>query len=600
MSTEKKIGPAKGKTAAEALITGGAIAIALVLVNVLVSKSPARLDLTENKIYSLSDASKSLVRNMKERVNIRAYMGNVPAEQAEKAAYVDMLLSEYAESSGGRIDYQKIDPWDKPDVQEELKKDGIDKLRLQSRTDDGIQLVAMYFQVVFTHLDKKEVWTPEATFTLEGLEYDFSSRIKRLGYGKKKVAVTSGFGEPQDIRPLQMQGQEIAPGMLPGLKIGLADLYEVTPANWKSDPKSIDDADILIVNGPTEKISDAAKYHLDQRLMRGKAVLVLTNGMRWQSAGQQQQLQQMQDGNQPFVGMPNDNGLLDLLASYGFEVGKNVILDPRNSARYWLPVGGRQGIITVGFAPIVQVQAGDRHDILANMQAVALPFASTLKLVGPLAADKRDADTRVVELLKTMPTSFEHDELLAITQNLQPPSPKNGKGPYLVAAAVSTKLKSYYADHPIPADVNAGTPGASDVPGLPGMMPNDGEADPPPAAAPEPPTGPLKEGAAHTRLIVVTAPSLDATDTLINGQNAGEIVFLNNLVATHDVVDWLAEDEDLVAVRSKKVDRPLAKLESGERNVVKYLNIVGAPLLLVAFGIGYWRVREHRRKRYSL
>jgi hypothetical protein len=253
---------------------------------------------------------------------------------------------------------------------------------------------------------------------------------------------------------------------------------------------------------------------------------------------------------------------------------------------------------------MAEVLDGGRRGILANMQAVALPFASTLKLVGPLAADKRDSDTTVVELLRTLPTSFQHDEVMAITQNLKPPSPKNGKGPYLVGAAVSTKLKSYYADHPVPADTNAGTPSGPDGPHMPGMMPpDDGEADPTPAAAPAAPTGPvgpLKESAAHTRVIVVTAPSLAATESLINGQNAGEIVYVNNLVATHDLVDWLAEDEDLVAVRSKKVDRPIAKLESGERNLIKYGNIVGAPLLLMAFGIGYWRVRERRRKRTIL
>src|SRR5262249_11002140 len=165
-------------------------------------------------------------------------------------------------------------------VQEERKKEGIDKLRLQSRKDDSIQLVPMYFQVVFSHLDKKEVWTPDQTFALEGLEYDFSARIKRLGYGKKKVSVTQGFGEPTDLRALQAAAQEVAPAVRPGVKIGFADLYEVSVANWKTDPKSIDAADVLIVNGPTEKVSDSAKFHLDQFVMKGKPVLFLVSGMK--------------------------------------------------------------------------------------------------------------------------------------------------------------------------------------------------------------------------------------------------------------------------------------------------------------------------------
>ena len=588
MSKEKKIGPAKGKTAAEGLITGGAIIVALVLANVLAGGSRAKLDLTENNIYSLSEASKGLVRRMPERVNVRAYFGNVPPEQAEKMNYVDALLSEYADSSGGKIDYQKIDPWDKPDLQEELKKEGIDKLRLQSRKDDSIQLVPMYFQVVFSHLDKKEVWTPESTFALEGLEYDFSSRIKRLGYGKKKVGVTTGFGEPaqQQMQALSSPGVEVALGV----KVGLGDLYDVQFVNWKTDAKSIDDVDVLVVNGPTEKVSDAAKYHLDQFVMRGKPVLVLVAGMTWTSPKQQQQFQ-MQQADQPFIGVPADAGLGDLLAAYGFEIGKNVILDPRNTARYWVPVGGHQGTIVLGFAPIAQALANGPHDVLANVPGVALPFPSTLKLVGPLEKDKRTADTQVVELLKTAPTSFEHDDVLAITQNLRPPKADKGNGPYLVAAAVAGQFKSFYADKAPPAEAG----GAAAPKG-----PDEGEADPPPATPPPAPSGPLKESAAHTRLVVVSAPSLTTDETILSGRNAMESVFVNNLVVAHDLVDWLAEDSDLVAMRSKKVERPLAKLETGERNLIKYGNIVGAPLLLIAFGVVFWRVRERRRQNIVL
>jgi len=593
--TEKKIGPAKGKTAAEALITGGAIILALVLVNVLVGKSRARLDLTENDMYSLSDASKSIMRNMKERVNIRAYFGNVPAEQAEKMNYVDMLLAEYAESSGGKIDYQKIDPWDNPQLQDELKKQGIEKMRLRSRIDDKLEEVPMYFQVVFTHLDKKEVWTPDGGFGLEGLEYDFTSRIKRLGYGKKKVSVTSGFGEPAQIQALQLAGRDVM-----GMKVGLADLYDVTAANWKTDPKSIDDADVLIVNGPTEKVSDAAKFHLDQYIMKGKPVLFLVGGMHWQSAGNQQ-LQQMENPDSPYLGIELDNGLGDLLAGYGFEVGKNVILDLRTSARYWLPVGGHQGMLAQAFAPVAQALSNGPHDILANIKGLALPFASTLKLVGPLEEGKRDAETRVVRLLETLPTSFEHGTM-AVSVNMPAPKPDKSKGPYLVAAAVSGKFKSYFADHPIPADVNAGAPGAPGMPG--GPLPPEGEADPPaenpPAPAPVVPTGPLKESASHTRVVVVSVPLFAADEMAGAAQNAGEIALFENFVAAHDLVDWLAEDSDLIAVRGKKVERPLVKLEPGEKNLVKYANVVGAPLLLVAFGIGYWRVRERRRKNIAL
>jgi ABC-type uncharacterized transport system involved in gliding motility auxiliary subunit len=597
MST-KEIRPAKGKTAAEALITGVAAAAALVLLNVLSCGTRAKVDLTENKIYSLSDASKSLVRGMKERVNVRAYFGNVPPEYAEKVTYVDMLLSEYADAAAGKIDYQRIDPWDKPELQEELRKDGVDKLRLQSLKDDSFQQVPMYFHVVFTHLDKKEVWTPAQGFNLEGLEYEFTTRVKRLGYGKKKVGITTGFGEPRQAQALQAPGADV----LPGVKVGLGDLYDVQMVDWAKDPKSLDGVDVLIVNGPTAKVSDSAKFHLDQLIMHGKAVLFFVGGMQWQSGGGQQQFPGMEQPDQPFIGMPGDNGLGDLLASYGFQVAKDVVLDAKNTARMWLPPGARQGMLALGFAPFAEALANGPRDILAHIDIVPMPFASSLTLTGGLAADKRDADTQVIELLRTAPTSFDHTDVLAITRDFKGPTPKERK-PFLVAAAAAAKFKSFYADHPAPANVDLAVPGApGPVPGDMMPDPDDGEADPPapPASQPVAAGGPLRESAAHTRIAVVASPTLAADQTLMDVQRTGEIVFVNGFVATHNLVDWLAEDTALIAVRGKKVERPLEKLDNGQRAAVKYANVVGAPLLLTIVGIVTWRVRERRRRNIAL
>jgi len=311
----------------------------------------------------------------------------------------------------------------------------------------------------------------------------------------------------------------------------------------------------------------------------------------------------MEQPDQPFIGMPGDNGLGDLLASYGFEVGKDVILDAKNTARMWLPPGARSGMLALGFAPFAEALANGPRDILAHIDIIPVPFASTLKLVGGLAPDKRDPDTQVIELLRTAPTSFEHAEVLAITRDFKGPSPKEKKA-FLVAAAAAAKFKSYYADHPVPANVDLAVPGAPGA--MPGMPePDDGEADPPapasaPASQPAAVGGPLKESAAHTRIAVVASPSLAADQTLMDVQRTGEIVFVNGFVATHNLVDWLAEDTDLIAVRGKKVERPLEKLDNGQRAAIKYGNVIGAPLLLTIVGIVAWRVRERRRRNIAL
>jgi ABC-2 type transport system permease protein len=563
MSNEKSK-PQKGRTAAEALITGVAIAGALILLNLLAFGSRARVDLTEDRIFSLSNASRNLVATMKERINIKGYFGNVPPEHAEKVTYVDMLLAEYAERSNGKIVYERIDPWDKPELQQELKRDGVDKLRLQSRKDDSFEQVPMYFHVVFSHLDKKEVWMPSPAFALEGLEYDFSTRIKRLGHGKKKVGITQGFGEPAETQLLSAPGADV----LPGVKVGLGDLYEVTAVNWKDEPKQIEDVDVLIVNGPTQKVSDAARMTLDRAVMTGKPVLFLVSGMRWQAGGGQQQIPGMpQDPEQPFLGIPGDTGLDELLLAYGFKVGQDVVMDLRYTAVGWLPPGSREGYRARGLFPHARSLQSGEKEILAGIDVVALPFTSTLTLVGPL--ENPEGDTRVIPLLETAPTSWARKEIVAITPNLALSPPEGEKGPYLVGAAVSGKFPSAFPDVPAP-------PGA--------------DAD----------AAQRKESVSHTRMMVVTAPAIAADTTLMDIRSHGDLVYINGFLALHNLVDWLAEEVDLIAVRAKKPERPIERLAPAERTLVRYANVIGAPLLLIVIGIVTWRLRERRRRNIRL
>lgn len=72
---------------------------------------------------------------------------------------------------------------------------------------------------------------------------------------------------------------------------------------------------------------------------------------------------------------------------------------------------------------------------------------------------------------------------------------------------------------------------------------------------------------------------------------------LANLELAQNIVDWLVQDEGLINIRSKVVtDRPLTEISAGSRNVIKWLNILGTPVLLVLFGMIRWQMKRTRRK----
>ena len=95
------------------------------------------------------------------------------------------------------------------------------------------------------------------------------------------------------------------------------------------------------------------------------------------------------------------------------------------------------------------------------------------------------------------------------------------------------------------------------------------------------------EGDGRGRMVVVG----DATFT--EGQfiqsNPGNLAFLANSI------DWLAQDEALLSIRSKDRTPPSLVFESDlTRNVLKWGNLVGVPILFVLFGL--LRVTGRRRR----
>jgi len=70
-----------------------------------------------------------------------------------------------------------------------------------------------------------------------------------------------------------------------------------------------------------------------------------------------------------------------------------------------------------------------------------------------------------------------------------------------------------------------------------------------------------------------------------------------NLGFAQNIVDWLVQDEGLINIRSKVVvERPLRETTAGTRTFIKWLNILGAPVILVGFGIVRWQMKRNRRK----
>jgi ABC-type uncharacterized transport system involved in gliding motility auxiliary subunit len=535
-------------------VTTLAVVAGLVLVNFVAESAGARLDLTSSRLYSLTPASHRLVAELAEPLSVTAYFGKIPSENAFDQRYVESMLDRYADASSGKLTWEKIDPFERGrEFQQQLKQDeNISKLMWLSQVDGAPQQVPVYFHIKFKYLDKSEVWTPPNAFSLANLEYDMSSLIKRLAYPKKKVGVSKGFGSPEQAG---------------AINAFLAEQYDVSPVDLAAPTLDLANVDLLIVNGPTEPLSDAALMAIDQFVLAGKPALFLIRGMRFQSGGDPQMPPQFQDEAQPLIGMPVDPGLAPLLAHYGAQIRAEILLDARYNTEGLLFLG-QQPLLVKALFPVVESLVRGEDTPLGNLALVPLPFASAVTPVAGMTADIRQT-----VLLRTSGQAFRRDQILPITleTNLTPQSSAE-LGPFDVGVALEGSFTSFFADATAP--------------------PPDAVGNEDPASLPAPPKSPPT-----TRIVVLgSADFVDDKTIRIAQQHPLFQPLFAGVSVLQNLTDWLVADQTLVPARNKQTPKPMTQVDRSTRRLIKYGNSVGMALVLLVIGgvSGLWRGRRRR------
>src|ERR687883_342731 len=159
--------------------TIGLIALALILIafNYLISRVPARLDLTEGKIYTLSDGTKKILRELQSPVKVKLYISqgeSVPVPMRSFAQRVEDLVREFKSVAGPKLVIERYNP--RPDSEEEdaAQLDGIDAQQLVT----GEQF---YLGATVAQLDRKQTLSAISPQRERLLEYDLVRAISRVG-----------------------------------------------------------------------------------------------------------------------------------------------------------------------------------------------------------------------------------------------------------------------------------------------------------------------------------------------------------------------------------------------------------------------------------
>ena len=161
--------------------------VIVVLVNVAGITLFFRADLTANKIYSISDASKRVAATLSEPLTIKVFFTkDLPAPYNNTERYLHDLFEEYAIYGNKFFNYRFYDVsadegelTDKAQENQKIANNyGIQPIQIQVVDNDEVKFQKAYMGLVLIHGDLIEQ-VPAITST-EGLEYQLTTAIQKM------------------------------------------------------------------------------------------------------------------------------------------------------------------------------------------------------------------------------------------------------------------------------------------------------------------------------------------------------------------------------------------------------------------------------------
>jgi ABC-type uncharacterized transport system involved in gliding motility auxiliary subunit len=264
----------------------------------------------------------------------------------------------------------------------------------------------------------------------------------------------------------------------------------------------------------------------------------------------------------------NQTGLDKILEAYGFKVGQDVIADNEAAMPGLIDMGGgRRGLTQLPIWVGVQIAKDQNLSVLNGIRGLVFPLASTVDLVGPLADGKVPAAGKLWKLASSGPNSWKHTGFFILNQTTKIEESKD-RGPFAFGYAYQGTLKSAFVKGP-----EAGVSMADKQP--------------------------VSESQKPVRLVVI-GDSDFANDDYVQLSRAFPFYEAGALML-HHAIGWTVEDEALIPLRSKSMgNRPLGVVSEAKASTLKWVNILGLPVLFCAYGVIRWRLRRMTRSSQTI
>ena len=430
---------------------GGALLL-LLAINYIAQQWHSRIDLTQDKRYTLSETTRKTLSQIQQPLVIDVLLkGNIPTEFKKLQTEAVQLLEEYTAANDHLI-VNFVNPLeDEPNADaaiQNLINNGLQPLQI-AQTEAGKSSVEYIFpwavisdgkrgEKVRLFIDKLGTTDQERVQnSVQRLEYNLTDALHKFTVKKqKKIAILRSNGTLEDVYLYDF------------LKTA-REYYFIAPftldsvaTNAEKTLKDLEKFDLLLVAKPTSPFSDEQKQVIDQYIMNGGRVLWLIDQVNVS-------LEDMYKTGGVTMAMPLDLNLTDLLFQYGFRLNYTLINDLYFSEIVVATGDGSQSrYMNIPWVYNPMVLSSNNHLINSNLDAVRLQFANGI--------DTLKNGVKKTVLLSSSPFSKADGTPREINLRIDPKAMNKElykKGNIPLAVLLEGEFKSMYKDRVRPLEL---------------------------------------------------------------------------------------------------------------------------------------------------
>ena len=345
-----------------------------------------RLDLTADKLFSLSGGTKEILTGLDDILTVKLHRSkSLPPQVSPVARDVEDFLRDFA-SANDNVNFVRktpdvafnpaeYDPFfgnhdDDEKAAWEAQLAGVGPRQFNLISQGEVQIKAAYLGVVMTYADKREVIP--FVGSVDGFEYSIASLVNKMTIkNKKNVAFLGGFGDRSTATDMRF------------LRAGLSEQYDVTEIQ-RADGGLVDlsGVDVLVLAGLNRPIPQGVRDELHRYLERGGKMMALIDPV-------------VVDQN--LVARPNPNSFAEFVARYGVVVENNLVFDVRNHETVLFNT--RLGSVYRPYPYWMNVPTADPK-VTRDVASVTMPWASSLGIT-----EAEIGRIEVIPLLETAATA---------------------------------------------------------------------------------------------------------------------------------------------------------------------------------------------------